>query len=719
MQKAIFFLWAILLPLALASQDIFLSTLDNRLFRLDLDDCSYVQVGTVPLGSTDISFHPNGKLYSINSTGRLFEVDPTLGLGTLVHVFEPNPTQLYTSLTVDANGVFYAAGLGGSLWIYDLAANTGSFLGNIGYGAEGDLTFRQGELYMAATNDRIVRIDLENPANSTVVIQGNVPGRIFGIVSYAADCEEVRTFALTNNAAQIYEIDFENAVLVPYCNIPLMVSGGASTYEYWASQPIEIEELSAAGFTCAEASGAIAVSASGGTGGLSYSLDGENYQADSVFTGLPLGAYIVYVQDEVGCTITREILAEAALPSIAGLEVQPASCGEANGRISVAAAGGTPPYALSINGAPPQPDLAVSGLAPGLYQLSLSDALGCMAGLHQAEIADAGNPQLAALEVQPTSCGEANGSIFLTVEGGAPPLQYAIEGGVPQASGSFSGLSAGEYDLVISDVNGCTLEAEAAIASSTAVELEWLDKRDARCGLPNGSFRLRASGGQAPFRYALDGLSFAGDSIFIGLPGGDYAPAVLDAAGCRAELALRLGDTAPPRFTDLHIQAADCNEPNGSIRLAAEGGTGPLALRLEGLRQPLGLPLSGLRAGSYPLELTDSLGCAATLEVRVPRRNCPVYLPNAFSPNRDGRNDWFYPQSLPGLEAHVSRFLIFDRWGGLAFAAYEVPFGHPALAWDGRRYGREAPAGLYVYLLVLEYPDGQADELAGELLLLR
>ncbi len=718
MQKTIYFIWAFLLPLALGSQEIFLSTLDNRLFRLDLDDCSYEQVGTVPNSSTDISFHPNGNLYSINSSGRLFQVDPSIGTGTLVHVFESNPTQLYTSLTADANGVFYACGLGGSLWAYDLANNTGSFLGNVGYGAEGDLTFYQGDLYMAAPNDRIIKIDLENPANSTVFINGNVPGRIFGIVSYAADCEDVSTYALTDNAASVYLIDFENATLSLYCSIPLSVSGGASTYEFWASQPIDIQALDVSGFACADSSGRLSVAATGGAGALSYSLDGENYQVSPVFTNLPLADYTVYVQDELGCTLKREVSIAIDAPQITQAVANPASCGLANGSISLSAAGGSPPYAIALNGAAPQAGLAVSGLAPGTYQVSVLDAEGCTAAI-QLEITDAGQPSLAELNPQATTCGEDNGRITISVEGGALPLSFAFDGGSPQSSGVFSSLPAGDYTLIISDANGCLLTAMASVAPSAAVVLERLEWENASCGLSNGSLQLEASGGRPPFRYAPDGSNFSAANVFTDLPAGDYTPTAIDADGCTATLALRLLDTEPPSFTDYRLQAAECNEPNGSISFGFQGGAGPLLFRINNQPQPLSSLLTGLQAGVYQLEISDSLGCLASLELVLPRRNCPVFLPNAFSPNRDGRNDLFYPQATGGLDAQVARFLIFDRWGGLAFACYDLPFGDPAAAWDGQRQGKDAPAGIYVYTLDLAYPDGEAVSIAGEVLLVR
>ncbi|MEZ4983986.1 MAG: gliding motility-associated C-terminal domain-containing protein [Saprospiraceae bacterium] len=54
------------------------------------------------------------------------------------------------------------------------------------------------------------------------------------------------------------------------------------------------------------------------------------------------------------------------------------------------------------------------------------------------------------------------------------------------------------------------------------------------------------------------------------------------------------------------------------------------------------------------------------------RENCPIYMPNIFSPNADGINDFFKPQSVSDAGIFVRQFLIFDRWGGIVYQANEI-----------------------------------------------
>ncbi|MBP8824352.1 MAG: gliding motility-associated C-terminal domain-containing protein, partial [Flavobacteriales bacterium] len=93
-------------------------------------------------------------------------------------------------------------------------------------------------------------------------------------------------------------------------------------------------------------------------------------------------------------------------------------------------------------------------------------------------------------------------------------------------------------------------------------------------------------------------------------------------------------------------------------------------------------------AGTYTLWITDSLGCTNSDAISVSTRNCqcPLYLPNAFTPNGDGVNDGFAitMDCLPT----AFELAIFDRWGS--------PVHHttdPHFVWDGDAL----PPGMYAY----------------------
>jgi gliding motility-associated-like protein len=96
--------------------------------------------------------------------------------------------------------------------------------------------------------------------------------------------------------------------------------------------------------------------------------------------------------------------------------------------------------------------------------------------------------------------------------------------------------------------------------------------------------------------------------------------------------------------------------------------------------------------GLYTLQVTDSNGCIGTDSISITDSTCPqyVYLPNAFTPNGDGKNDIFRPVFAGA--ASTFRFAVYDRWGRLVFVT-----STPGAGWDGTTGGRPQPGGTYVW----------------------
>ena len=115
----------------------------------------------------------------------------------------------------------------------------------------------------------------------------------------------------------------------------------------------------------------------------------------------------------------------------------------------------------------------------------------------------------------------------------------------------------------------------------------------------------------------------------------------------------------------------------------------------------------------YYLALTDANGCTVldSVAIRV-LKDREVYLPNAFSPNGDGRNDAFYPQSRRAEE--VAIFRVFTRWGELVFEASDVYTNDSRSGWDGTFKGRMLPPGVYTYVVEVRFLDGLVRRLAGD-----
>jgi gliding motility-associated-like protein len=116
-------------------------------------------------------------------------------------------------------------------------------------------------------------------------------------------------------------------------------------------------------------------------------------------------------------------------------------------------------------------------------------------------------------------------------------------------------------------------------------------------------------------------------------------------------------------------------------------------------------------AGNYEVA-KEIMGCRFQTTFTLRTEDCSprIFLPTAFSPNRDGVNDQYFPQ---GEQFEVRHLRIFDRWGGLVYASKRG-------IWDGTAQGQEAPIGLYLAVLSFWNPrTQQSEQLTQEVMLVR
>ena len=213
----------------------------------------------------------------------------------------------------------------------------------------------------------------------------------------------------------------------------------------------------------------ITTEASGGTGILLYSLDGENFSEESTFTDLVDGMYTVYVRDENGCVVSESVvLMSTTMISINVLEANSILCnGDANGLIHVEAEGGLAPYQYSLDGENFFDIGLFENLSGGNYTVIVLDANENMSMMMITILEP--NPILLAVEVV------AN-SIEIGASGGVGLYEYTIDGGMTyQDLNIFEELENGVYTAGVRDENGCTnfIEVTVMVTSVDFVQDVW------------------------------------------------------------------------------------------------------------------------------------------------------------------------------------------------------------------------------------------------------
>jgi gliding motility-associated-like protein len=118
--------------------------------------------------------------------------------------------------------------------------------------------------------------------------------------------------------------------------------------------------------------------------------------------------------------------------------------------------------------------------------------------------------------------------------------------------------------------------------------------------------------------------------------------------------------------------------------------------------------------GLYWLQGTDVHGCTTRDSISIGRKDClfGFFMPTAFSPNNDGRNEWCMPRIFGKVAAY--HFTIFNRWGQKVFDSRDRTRG-----WDGKINGRIAETGAYVWSCVYQFNNEPEQRARGTVMLIR
>lgn len=308
--------------------------------------------------------------------------------------------------------------------------------------------------------------------------------------------------------------------------------------------------------------------------------------------------------------------------------------------------------------------------------------------------------------------------------------QWLDPGGQPlgdEQSFSLDVSEAGTYQLSVTEIATGCVSSQVKVIQESQLDSFTLEALPPDCQRSYGELSVRqVFGGTPPYRYALTpNEDFQPEETFTFLPPGDYLLTVQDSLQCEISQAVTFPSIQPLLIdapTGLELEEGDSTTLSISTNLPI---TELQAIKWQpslGLSctQCLSPMLTAKRSTPYQLTITASNGCTNTIKLLVKVKPASdVFLPNAFSPNGDGQNDTFFPLVDLDKIIRIKQFSVFDRYGGLLFAAQNVPPNNKSHGWTGQVRGLAAPAGVYTYFIELETTQGSIRQLSGQLMLLR
>jgi hypothetical protein len=243
---------------------------------------------------------------------------------------------------------------------------------------------------------------------------------------------------------------------------------------------------------------------------------------------LPAGCYTVTVTDANSCEAVGSWCIEEPPALTLEASVTSVACYSGlTGAIDLTVTGGTMPvqsYEWS-NGATTED---ISGLAAGVYTVTVTDFNGCQA-IGSWEVFQPTQLVVDVVDITNVSCfGFADGAIEITVYGGTPAYTFAWSTGA--TTQNISGLTAGCYDVTVTDANQCQAFGTWCVTEPSALSLE-ASVTSVECYLGStGAIDITVTGGTMPYAYIWSNGAITED--LTGLTAGTYAVTVTDAHSC-------------------------------------------------------------------------------------------------------------------------------------------------------------------------------------------
>lgn len=507
------------------------------------------------------------------------------------------------------------------------------------------------------------------------------------------------------------------------------VGGTTYTIEYTtngtcpATQSHDVNVLASPTYTvvptnpsCGNNDGQLVITPDAGFTITDYSIDnGATTQSNGTFSNLSVGNYTIVITDANGCQASgTENLSNATGPTINAVTPTDASCNADDGTISVTATGANP-LNYSLDNGQTSTTGNFLNLADGNYVVTVTDGNGCVS-TQAVSVGKTAGPTLTLSDSTDVSCFGANdGSAVVQVSGGSTPYTYnwSPSGGT---SDTATGLSPGTYTATVTDGGGCSADVNVTINEPDSLSIH-ASITPADCGQKNGSIDLTVTGGAGNYTYVwTPNVSTTNSASDLAI--GNYDVTVTDANGCSKTVtySVNLGgsfyiDAHPDSATILQGESVDIHlsiDPNVAVDSIVWSPS-------EGLSctDCTDLNAQPKNSTTYIVTVTDTNGCVSTdtVAITVILPCADIFVPNTFSPNVDGVNDF---ECVMGDCITTLDFSIYNRWGEMVFHS-----SNQKICWDGKYKSQFVQTGVYVYKLRAVLKNGKVVEKSGNITVVR
>ena len=340
------------------------------------------------------------------------------------------------------------------------------------------------------------------------------------------------------------------------------------------------------------------------------------------FQNLNPGTYTATITSENGCTYTDNItITEPPILTVTAAITSPLTCSD--GEITIYPVGGTPPYYYYINSTTDFqtiPEYVVT--TAGTYDITVIDSNNCSADT-SITVGAIPQPEFN-VAVTDIACADSNNAGALTINvtnANGNSITYSIDGGTTFSNSNvFTGLTVGNYNVILQYTSGsdvCETSPQTVTINSATAIVGTADLTTPLTCDSEGTITVTGvSGGDAPYMYSIDGVTFQNSNSFTNLSAGLYTVLVRDASGCSSAMnQITIEQLNPP--TDLTFGNSPVTCPTNTSTISITGTTGGSGILEYQITAPASAAttyqtstsFSGLEPGTYTFQVKDENDC--------------------------------------------------------------------------------------------------------------
>lgn len=452
-----------------------------------------------------------------------------------------------------------------------------------------------------------------------------------------------------------------------------------------------------------------------------YTISWSFGSSQSSFNNLGPGDYTLTVADQSGCTRTQTITIDDAPLFETTPEVKQISCfGKKDGSIKLNLKGGVGKTTIRWDHGAELENLF--NLSSGFYGVTVRDETDCIIR-SEFNIVEPAFLQIEPKVTDALDCiNTQSGEISLGITGGTPP--YSILWSNGSTSEILTGITSGQYAVIIKDASGCSINQSFEIKRPPALSIVGFRSTNVQCSPRSIEERVQitVTGGVAPYTIQWSGgnISSDGKTMITDSPG-LYEVMVTDGKGCIKKESFEveslevipeaeIESTAFEQYNSylVNFEIRFLNKSFGQITSYFwDFGDGS-----ESFEENPKHTYSAEGEYEVTLKVTDIFGCASEVKKKISVFDYYLVVPNVFTPNGDGINDYFFPKfiNIESLE-----FWVLNKWGETVFYTDDLN----SQGWNGKINQAVGLPGNYVYKLKFKTLDGRTQTQTDLFLLLK